>query len=263
MRKAKGSGDAADYYDFYRPGYPRACISQIEVSARLSPDSRLVEVGAGSGKASGQFLERGYRLLCIEPGRRLAELGQKKHRDKPVTYAISRFEDWDGPAGQYDLVFSAQAFHWVPQPEGYKRSARVLKPEGALALFWNLYTEQSDSPVPEYMEICRLHGLIPFQNESEIERRILHERDGIANSGYFKQPEVYRYPWSQAYDTESFLGLIRTGNGFLGLSEADQTRLSQELAGILNRNGGRIVLHYLCVLFIASKKAPSGIEGVK
>ncbi|MDT3425522.1 SAM-dependent methyltransferase [Paenibacillus forsythiae] len=245
---------AADYYDMYRPGYPSDCISQIEKSARLGPQSKILEVGAGSGKASELFLNRGYNLLCIEPGPQLAELGMKKHQSEKVSYAVTRFEHWDGPPGQFDLVFSAQAFHWVPKPAGYEKGAYALKADGRLALFWNMYKGQSNAVHKGYLSVCKENGLVPFQDGIEIEQRIRLESCGIGDSGYFEQPDVYCYPWSKEYDTESFIGFIKTGNGFLGLPESEQIRLIKELTRILDKNGGRITMEYLCVLFLAAKK---------
>lgn len=114
--ESKRFNAAADYYDIYRPSYPSELINLIEKNAKLSPQSKLLEIGAGSGKASELFLNRGYELLCIEPGPQLAELGTKKHSDKKVEFVVARFENWAEPSNYFDLAFSAQAFHWVPQP---------------------------------------------------------------------------------------------------------------------------------------------------
>jgi len=42
-------------------------------------------------------------------------------------FAVSRFEDYDLLPKQYDVVFAAQSFHWVPQPAGHEKCAYTLK----------------------------------------------------------------------------------------------------------------------------------------
>ena len=41
--------------------------------------------------------------------------------------SLLSFEDWDGPAGVYDLVFAATAWQWVDPVARYRRAARALR----------------------------------------------------------------------------------------------------------------------------------------
>jgi trans-aconitate methyltransferase len=47
------------------------------------------------------------------------------------------FEDADLPVDTYDLIFSATAFHWVPEEIGYPKVLSLLKKGGAFARFAN------------------------------------------------------------------------------------------------------------------------------
>lgn len=254
LEESKRFDAAAEYYDVFRPDYPPELIDCIERESALGPRSRILEIGAGSGKASELFLNRGFELLCIEPGSRLAELGSRKHSGKKVKFAVSRFEDWDDEGRQFDLIFSAQAFHWVPQPEGYEKCARLLHQEGRLALFWNMYLRGDDPIDEELTAICSRYKVVTYETKDEAERRVQAISGQISGSGYFGAPAVYLYPWSRLYDTESFIGLLQTGNGYLGLSEADRQRVIREVAECLARNGGVVTRDYISALYISAKK---------
>lgn len=65
--------EVARTYDEARPSYPDQLIEDIIEKARLSPYDRLLEIGAGTGKATIMFVERGFRVHCIEPGPNPAE----------------------------------------------------------------------------------------------------------------------------------------------------------------------------------------------
>ncbi|WP_232101629.1 hypothetical protein [Paenibacillus sp. URB8-2] len=49
-----------------------------------------------------------------------------------------------------------------------RKSAHALKLDGRLALFWNMYTDESSTVHKEYLTICREHGLVRFQGGDEM-----------------------------------------------------------------------------------------------
>jgi ubiquinone/menaquinone biosynthesis C-methylase UbiE len=50
----------AQDYDRRRPSYPAALVDHIVQTVRLGPQSRLLEIGCGSSKATILFAQRGY-----------------------------------------------------------------------------------------------------------------------------------------------------------------------------------------------------------
>jgi len=63
----------ADYYDKFRPGYPEETIRIIIERANLSHGSKVLEIGSGSGKATAQFADFDFEMLCIDPGEDLVK----------------------------------------------------------------------------------------------------------------------------------------------------------------------------------------------
>ncbi len=255
--QSKRFDESADYYDQYRPGYPEELIDCILEKTQLQPGSELLEIGAGSGKATLPFVDRGFNLHCIEPGANLAAAGMEKFSPtKRVQYTLSRFEEWEAPKEKFDFAFSAQSFHWVPKPKGFELCAHTLKPGGYLGLYWNMYLTQSSPVDLEMMNFFQKNNLwvIYLQNEEEAEKGIDRNIHEIKESGYFNPPRVYRFPWSQNYTAEEYLGFIKTGNGYLSLTQEIKERVDKEILGIINQHGGKVIRPYLCVLYLAQKK---------
>lgn len=69
---------AAEYYDNFRPGYPKEIIETLVMNTRLNNTSRTLEIGAGSGKATDFFKNYGFSIKCIEPGENLVKNGNIK-----------------------------------------------------------------------------------------------------------------------------------------------------------------------------------------
>ena len=129
-RKDSQSFDTiAGLYDEYRPDYPQELVDGTIAMSRLPEGGRILEVGSGTGKATRLFARRGYTIHCIEPGAKLVTVATRNLQDYPrVSFEITRFEEWQERPTAFDLVMSAQAFHWVPGEIGYPKAARSLKP---------------------------------------------------------------------------------------------------------------------------------------
>lgn len=127
-------GEVAELYDAMRPGYPEAVFD--EVLASVPRPRRVLEIGAGTGKATVALAERGLEVEAIEPDARMAAIGRRRTKGLPVQVRELRFEEWDGPPNKFDLVVCAQAWHWVDSTRGAILAARALHGDGALAIWW-------------------------------------------------------------------------------------------------------------------------------
>ncbi|HEX3045901.1 MAG TPA: methyltransferase domain-containing protein [Bacillota bacterium] len=254
-QESKRFDEAAAYYDQYRPSYPLELIDCILEKTAISPGARILEIGAGSGKATELFEKRGFELVCIEPGPNLVAAGQRKfnHTNK-VTYITSRFEHWAETSEQFDLAFSAQAFHWVPKPLGFQKCARALKLGRFLALFWNMYLLGPSPLDAELAELCREYRILELLTADQCESRIQSNIQQIVESASFHTPIIYRYPWRQNYNSEQFIRFLMTGNGYLGLESKKREEINHRITALFQRNQDTMTMSYLCALYLAQKK---------
>ena len=106
-------GRVADLYDRARPSYPAEVIDELIDAAALQPGSRVLEVGAGTGKATEQLAERGLAVLALEPDAAMAALARRRCASHPlVEISQLAFEDWRAHE-RVHAVASAQAWHWI------------------------------------------------------------------------------------------------------------------------------------------------------
>jgi len=130
--RALSFGAVAEAYERFRPGYPPELYDLVMRYAG-QPVLTALEIGAGTGKATRLFAQRGVTVTATEPdGAMLAELG--KHVPASVKTVQSTFEDLS-PAESYALVYVAAALHWT-NPEGrWSHMAALLQPGGVFASF--------------------------------------------------------------------------------------------------------------------------------
>lgn len=135
-RRTSFDSDAANY-DHVRPRYCPELFEAIISAAALTDSARALEVGPGTGQATAPFVDLGCHVTAAELGESLANYLSEKYADRP-NLSVWQGDFLNFPEDeQYDLLYSATAFHWIPREEGFQKALKLLKPGAALALFWN------------------------------------------------------------------------------------------------------------------------------
>jgi SAM-dependent methyltransferase len=246
----------ADYYDRYRPCYPKAIISTLLRETNLNDRSVLLEIGAGSGKATELLADINCSICCVEPGPALVAKGNDRFKNYPkITFECARFEEFKSKTNYYDMICSFQAFHWVPQPIGYQKCAAELKETGHLALVWNMYITYDNDLDNELLSISSKHGgFADFLSEKKCEERIASIVERIDSSALFNKVHVFRKIWEQAYTADDYYGFCLTGNSFVQKSDNEKKAAYIDICRLAEKHGGKIIRPYLCVLYLASKR---------
>lgn len=151
-------GELAEEYDRIRPGYPAELVTDVLALAGPGP---VLEVGAGTGKASTLFAAHDIDLTCLEPDPRMAAVLRRAVPGVPVVE--STFEGWTPDHG-YGLVISAQAWHWVDRARRNTLAFEALAPGGLLALFWNIFLVPDRDLHTALAAVDARHGLTGEQS---------------------------------------------------------------------------------------------------
>lgn len=250
--------EVAEQYDAGRPGYPEPMTEETIALASLPPGGRILEVGCGPGKATLPFAKRGYAMLCLELGQNLATLAAEKCRPYPaVTIRNVAFEDWPLEERAFDLVLSAQAFHWIDPEIGFPKAAAALKEGGSLAL-WGIHTPGGDTPFRR--AATEVHRRVAPQllehlpGEKSQDEVIAEMAAGIDASGLFEPVVVRAYPWTETYTTERYLQLLNSFHRIRSLPSAVRRDLLQGIGEVVQSFGGTVTSENVALLCIARIK---------
>ena len=123
---AKGFGAQADAYERGRPEHSGESVDLLARELGFGPGSRVVDLGAGTGKLTRQLVATGAEVAAVEP---IAEM--RAHLEK----ALPQVETIDGTAEDLplenhsvDAVLVAQAFHWFDALRAMSEIRRALRP---------------------------------------------------------------------------------------------------------------------------------------
>jgi len=240
---------AAAAYDRFRPGYPEQLIDDMLRLASVTAASRLLEVGCGTGKLTVQIASRGNSIECVDPGANLLAVARKNCCAWPkVTFLHGKFEEVALPPNHYDLIYSAQAFHWVDQNLRWSLSKRYLVPSGALAIIHNYSPLPRQGPGAELtarLQQITAGAMQPTDHEASI-RQWEQEMERTA---LFSELHVRRYGWTRPFTAEEYVGLFTTFSDFLSLTADQQEVVTATIREVITANGGILHHQYESVLF--------------
>jgi len=243
----------ADVYDKYRPDYPEELITTIINRANLTTESKVLEIGAGSGKATALFADFGCEIICIEPGADFAEKGKAKFKDnKNIKYIVSPFEDYAEPPEYFDAIISAQAFHWVSQPLGYEKCSKALKKGGYLAPFWNLNLFRDDINIDRelWAIVNKYEGWVSCMPEKDYAARMESITSKIVGSGLFSKPEIIHFYKERNFTADDYYNYMVAGG--LNQTDAEKQACHEELTQLADKYNG-IKRRFTCELYLTQK----------
>ncbi|MFL6072540.1 MAG: class I SAM-dependent methyltransferase [Mycobacteriales bacterium] len=198
------------------------------------PVRTALEIGAGTGKATRLFAERGVTVTATDPdGAMLAEL--RRHVPANVRTVQAAFEDLR-PGGTYGLVYAAAALHWT-DPEGrWSRVAALLEPGGVFASFGGPI-EPADPAVADAVRAARAPFLdsddVPSPDGTPPDQDMQWPGTELQRSEWFgdvQQREVERRLTMSARD---YVGHLSTVSAYLQLPAEEQEQVYGRIVRVL------------------------------
>ena len=236
----------AAQYDAARPSYPSEVIDSV---LARSGAKRALEVGAGTGKATVMFGQRGLDIVALEPGPQLAALLRERVAGMRVEVVEEMFEDCRLTG--FDLVYAATALHWVEPSVRYTKAAEVLRPGGALAVFMHEKAPMDPAMRAKFSAAYADRFGWPPWNPKYLdvtEERWVTEIDA---SGLFGPVHVGRYPWTATYTSDEYVRLLDTYSDHLVQPDAKRLALYDDMRAVIDESGGTVEIPYMTLEFFA------------
>ena len=251
---------AASLYDKMRPGYVDGIYRAIFDYVHIGEDSKVVEVGSGSGQATEPVLRTGCSLTAVEYGENFSGMLKEKFKAYERFNVITgKFEDAELEENTYDLVFSATAFHWVPEETGYPKVFSILKSGGAFARFAN--RPQNSKDVPElareiddiYNSYYNKHYGVKSGARTWFTEDKAREIAMIPGKYGFTDIQYHLFHRERVFTSDEYLKLLGTYSDHIAIEEKIRIEFFSKIKEAIDRYGGTITISDTLDLELARK----------
>ena len=133
-------GAQASAYERGRPSYPPEAVDWLLATGTGQPVRDVLDLGAGTGKLTSRLVERGLRVVAVDPITEMLDVLRESLPDTPALLGSAEQIPLDDDS--VDAVLVAQAWHWFDPERAISEVVRVLRPGGRLGLLWNVRDER-------------------------------------------------------------------------------------------------------------------------
>ena len=243
--RAGSFGDDPEAYDRTRPSYPPALVDDLAGPGGLD----VVDVGCGTGKLGCLLAARGCAVVGVEHDERMAAVARRNG----LEVEVAPFEGWDDRGRRFDLVASAQAWHWIDPHAGARKAAEVLRPGGRLAVVWNLLAHEPPMRAA-FDEVYERH--MPGPTRSVVLGLDAADEGlpGVDEVGAFGPQSVRKDVWEQVYSTAEWVDQLPTHSDHRLLPPERLRALVDAVGEAIDANGGRLTVTYTTLCISATRR---------
>lgn len=243
-----------EQFDEWRPRYCSELFVDLIEYARLDSGKKVLEVGPGTGQATEPILKTGCSYLAIDLGENFVEFMKNKFSAYDNFHIVNDdFETYKFERNQFDLVYSAAAFQWIPEKIGYPKAYDILKTGGTFAMFMmrpDIQPSGGYTDEPLFSEIQKVYAEY-FHPETEYKCSL----DYDARDKYgFVDLECREYRKTREYNADEYISLIGTHSDHLSLREPYKSKFFNGIREVIYNSGNKITLYDKITMYLSRKK---------
>ena len=250
----------ASTYEKFRPGYVKELYQALFDYIPINENSKVVEVGSGGGQATAPILKTGCYLTAVEYGEHFSQLLKDKFKEYPKFSVITgKFEDTEFAENAFDLVFSASAFHWIPEKIGYEKVFSVLKQGGVFARFANHpYRDKGNPALSNTIDDIYDEYYYKFHNKkravlTEYTEEQAQERAMIASKYGFTDIQYALFYRERVFSAKEYIQLLATYSDHIAIEETIRRKFFAKIEEAIDNHGGKITIYDTIDLQLARK----------
>jgi SAM-dependent methyltransferase len=238
-------GEDPEMYEEARPSYPATVIDLITSHKPMD----AIDVGCGTGKAAQLVAARGIQVTGVEPDERMAAVSRRHG----IPVVVTSLEAWTPIS--CDLMYAAQAWHWVDPTVGATVAGRAVRSGGRWAAFWN----HEDDPVFQgrvdavYSELTPhlLEDRATFGDRDQLEIVIA---EAFQATGAFDPIDVHEFGWVDNLSVSTLVDRLATHSSHRLLRPDNAAAMHAALREELGHAGDLVQLAYTTQVLVAQRR---------
>lgn len=160
----------------------------------------------------------------------------------------------------YDLVYSASAFHWIPEEIGYSKVFSMLRAGGAFARFANHpFKDQGNVRLSDEIDQIYEQYYYKFytgkhETPKAFDKEMAKARANVAIKYGFTDICYFLFYRTRTFSAKEYVTLLGTYSDHIAIDEAIRLAFFSEIERAINKNGGTLTLYDTIDLELARKR---------
>jgi SAM-dependent methyltransferase len=233
---SRGFGRGAESYERGRPGYPPETVDWLIAQLGFGSGGTVLDVGAGTGKLTRELLDRGARVVAVEPVPSMR--AQLRRLAGAAMVLAGTAEHLPIGDAMVDAVAVASAFHWFDAAAALREFHRVLRPGGRLAVIWN--RRRLDQPLQRAINeiIDPYRGNAPHADRSPWRRT-------LQSSQLFCAAGELRVPFEQRLDPDGLVDRVASISFVAAAPGVERNGILARIRALAEARASAVVLGYV------------------
>jgi ubiquinone/menaquinone biosynthesis C-methylase UbiE len=241
----------AEEYDAARPSYPDAIYDELEKAAGPLAGQLVLDGGAGTGIASRQLAARGARLVALDLSEPM--LRRALARSPRLCWVVADGDMMPLRASCIDLACFAQSWHWFDPVRACAEIARVIRPGGYWAAWWNEAAADGEDWLADYH--AAMAAACPAYSQHRRAADAEWSAAPIAATSQFSPGGCVVTQWTRTPRLDEWLTDQRSKSYVAALQPADRDRLLSQIAAIVTTRfpDGQLSVPYQTRMWLARR----------
>ena len=230
----------AEYYDAYRPKYPRALVNYLESQLSFSQQAIVADVGSGTGILTELIVQNGNTVFGVEPNEDMRKMAEANLSKYPGFKSINASaEATTLLSSSVDFITAAQSFHWFRSEAAKTEFRRILRRDGWVVVLWN--TRKTSTPFLQGYE--ELVTYIAAEKKNRVSHEDLSEAKMSEFLGAYKKTKLDN---SQQLTLRGMIGRLLSASYSPLPNEPHYEELVRRATELFNRyqQDGKVTFEY-------------------
>ena len=125
----------ANSYDLGRPDYPSEFFDYLYNEVGVTNNDIIADIGCGTGKITRHFLDRGNKVIAIEPDGDMLSIANKRLAGYPNFTSYQKSAEATGiESNAVNHIFCGNAYEWFDRTQVVPEFRRILNTGGKIIL---------------------------------------------------------------------------------------------------------------------------------
>jgi hypothetical protein len=172
-------------------------------------------------------------VTALEPDQDMCSVLRRVTSGLDVTPVLTTFEDYESDV-RFDLLYAAASWHWTDASQRWERAARLVVPQGTVAIFGSPMKIADPDLRAAVDEARRMFvpddDVRPLGKPAGADRWPVGE---LEESELFDDVEAHVIDRHVVVDAEEFIGYLATVSAYLMLPPAEHREVLRRIANVL------------------------------